>query len=564
MQSGAGVRRDARLRELYAERAFDAVARLLGAIDRNPYHRTYGCLDRQFWHYRTAAFPSEMYQEGVLPLALAFTSDVPGNRWFGNGRVRDLAAAAVGFAAKSSRADGSCDDYYPFERALGAAVFSLQAAARAYQLLDMDDPIIVAWFRRRADWIVANGESGRLTNHHALAALGLLRVAEITGEDKYRCAADDKIAVVLDWQHDEGWFEEYGGADPGYQTVTIDALAKIRRARGTTALDEPLRRAVAFAREFLHPDGSYGGEYGSRGTYHFYPHGMELLIADHPQAAADAAALADGFLASLAHGTAARFDDDRLFAHRAGNMFEAYLDWMPQTPSSIAEETEKYFSAAQILSRRDGNGHHTVVSAARGGVFKHFCSDGKPIGDAGLIAETGDGRIAVSQRHHLGRTVELQRVTRVETRQNETESPNAGDVRSLTVSGPLNWVRHETAGPLKQAAFHVGMCLLGRCCRRLVRRLLQRRLITGLSESGIRLTRRFEFGLQTLRVIDTVELTDPRITIRRMSFGSDHQTAYVAACGIYQDSVLTPWTDLSPYIAQLNSARQVAITRDFM
>lgn len=571
MQSIADGQRDSRLRELYALRALKTVPRLLGAIDRNPYHRTYGCLDRQYWHYRTAAFPSEMYQEGALPLALACTADLPGNRWYENGRVRELAAAAVRFAAASSHADGSCDDYYPFERALGAAVFSLQATARAYQLLALDDPPIVAWFRRRADWIIANGESGRLTNHHALAALGLLRVAEITGDDQYRRAAADKIALVLDWQHDEGWFDEYGGADPGYQTVTIDSLAKIRRSTGNAALDEPLRRAVAFAREFLHPDDSYGGEYGSRGTYHFYPHGMELLIADNPQAAADAAALADGFLKSLARGTAARFDDDRLFAHRAGNMFEAYLDWSPQAlagkqpvaPSTTDKQpmapvseggdasrrtlqtAERYYPAARILVCRSEEGRHTVVSAARGGVFKHFGGDGKAVSDAGLIVETADGRIAVSQGHHMERSVEWQ------------------EGKLLAVSGPLNWVRHETASPWKQAAFHAGMCLAGRWCRGLVRRLLQRRLITGRSESGIRLRRRFESGPQTLRVTDVIELTDPRIQIRRMSFGSDHQTAYVAACGVYQDSVLNAWTDLASYVAELNSTGKVTISRCF-
>ena len=360
--------RDPAMRLYYADNALAAVPRLLGAIDRCPYHTTYGCLDRQFWHYRTAAFPSEMYQEGALPLALAFSIDMPGNRWFQSQRVQELAVAAIRYAATSSRADGSCDDYYPFERALGAAVFSLQAAAEAYRLLGLEDNEILAWFARRADWIVANNESGRLANHHALAALGLLRVAEILGNDKYRAAAEDKISTVLDWQHDEGWFDEYGGADPGYQTVTIDSLAKIHRATGNTELDGPLRRAVSFARDFLHPDGSYGGEYGSRGTYHFYPHGMELLVAEN----AAAADLADGFLKSLKDDTAAHFNDDRLFAHRLGNLFEAYRDWAPQRPAKTATEEDfnnrsSHYPAAGIFVRNAGNEHTVVFDSSRRG-----------------------------------------------------------------------------------------------------------------------------------------------------------------------------------------------------
>ena len=70
--------RDPALRNLYLERALAAMPRLLGAIDRNPFRPTYGCFDRQYWHYRTSSFPSEMYQEGVLPLALVCATSPAG------------------------------------------------------------------------------------------------------------------------------------------------------------------------------------------------------------------------------------------------------------------------------------------------------------------------------------------------------------------------------------------------------------------------------------------------------------------------------------------------------
>src|SRR6186997_2664589 len=120
LKSSHHTDRDASLRPLYAHAAMSFIPRLLGNIDRNPYRPTYGCLDRQFWHYRTADFPSEMYQEGVLPLALAYTHDLPGNRWHAEPRLRELAIAALRFSARYAHRDGSCDDYYPYERALGA------------------------------------------------------------------------------------------------------------------------------------------------------------------------------------------------------------------------------------------------------------------------------------------------------------------------------------------------------------------------------------------------------------------------------------------------------------
>ncbi len=575
--------RDAERRMLYLTSALADIPRLLGAADRNPYRATYGCFDREFWHYRTACFPSEMYQEGVLPLALVYARDMPGNRWYGSPRVRELAIAGIRFAARSCHADGSCDDYYPFERALGAAVFSLLAAVKAYRLLELDDAELVEWLRLRAEWLSRNDESGRLTNHHAMAALGLLHVAEVTGEDRYRLAAAERIDRVLEWQDEEGWFDEYGGADPGYQTVTIDCLANYRRILGERRLDEPIRRAVAFCRAFLHPDNSYAGEYGSRGTYHFYPHGMELLATGN----ADAADLADGYLESLAAGTQAHFSDDRLYTHRLANRIEAYLDWSPDRPRSGESEPDsvQFFPRAGLLVRRKGSAQ-TVISAARGGVFKHFGPGLVGVSDAGVIVETVDGRVAVSQQHELGREVEFGCVRSgrmVEGGQNgelANSGPgtpacgghclqaSSGTAWQLSVAGPLHWCRFETATPLKQSILHSGMWLVGRWCRTLVRRVLQRRLITGRSECPIRLSRSFEILDESdaedgclLRVVDRIELTEPGVRVRRMAFGSDHQTAYVAASGIYQDAVLSEWTDLSGYVDELNSQGAVTVQR---
>lgn len=546
--------RNPQARDLYLAAALADIPRLLGAIDRNPYRATYGCLDRQFWHYRTAAFPSGMYQEGALPLALAYTLKHPENRWYRQPRVRELAIAAIRFAARSSRRDGSCDDYYPFERALGAAVFSLAAAAEAYRLLELDDAELLAFLRRRADWVMRHDESGRLANHQAMAALGLLRVAEISGHRQYRDAAAARLERLLAWQSDEGWFDEYGGADPGYQTVTIDCLAKIRCLTADARLDEPLRKAVSFTRLFLHPDGSFGGEYGSRGTYHFYPHGMELLAAEN----AEAAELADGFLRGLAAGRQAALSDDRMFIHRLGNLLEAYRDYAPTRPAAAAPRDAqplRYFPHARMLVRRTG-AVHTVISAARGGVLKHFTRLGPAVTDAGLIVECAGGRVAVSQMHDLERCVEF----------------TPGDALQgavLSVAGPLCWCRFETATPLKQALFHVGMAAAGRWCRTLVRRLLQRRLITGRRPCPIRLRRVFEFlperealGGPGLRIIDTIELCDPRLRVRRMGYGTDHQAAYVAASGAYQDGVLQPWTDLAGYVEAINAGRHVTVVRE--
>jgi len=552
--SDGPLARDPVLRNLYLCVALGDVPRLLGAVDRNPYRPTYGCLDRQYWHYRSSGFPSQVYQEGALPLALLYATKLPGNRWHEDARVRELAIAAIRFTATSSHPDGPCDGYCSPEGTLGAAAGSLTAAARAYQVLKLDDPELLRWFRRRAGRLTDHDATGEPANHQALAALGLLRTARITGKREYRDAAEDRIHRLLARQTDEGWFEESGGADPGYQTLTIDCLAKIRRLSGWRELDEPLRRAVAFARMFLHPDGSYAGEYGSRGTCHFWPHGMELLAAGNPEAAD----LADGFLRGLASGKNAYINDDRMSAHRLGNLIEAYLDFSPVRPpprDQTPPEPVRYFRKAGLLVRRTG-ATQTVISAARGGAFKHFTRSGAVVTDTGLIIETSDGRAAVSGVQSLDRPVEL---------------ASAGKMPAvrMSVSSPLYWSRFRMATPIKQALFHVGSSAVGRWSRSLLRRLLLRRVLADRRGPPVRLKRVFEFlpdreatGRPSLRVTDTIELTSRRTKVRRMSFATDHPSGSVADGDIYQDGIPEPWTDLAAYVQQLNARGRVRVVRE--
>jgi len=560
------LRRDAGLREKYLEAAWSAMPRILASVDRNPFGPSYGSCDRQYWHYRTAPFPSEMYQEAALAPAMAYALRLPGNRWFGEPRLAEIAVAVLRFSAKSSHADGSCDDYYPFERALGAAVFSLQAEAEAYRLLELDDSGLLRFFERRAEWIAGHGETGRLTNHHALAALALWRTGTLVGRADLQAAAVARVRDVVESQHAEGWYPEYDGADPGYQTVTIDCLAKLRRRLAASAeypelvasVDASLRRAVKFAACFQHRDGGYGGEYGSRGTRHFYPHGMELLAADHPPAAA----LAENFLRSLAADRAARFDDDRMYVHRVANLIEAYVDWSSTSARGSARPDDtatrfapRYFPGAGLAVVEDDR-RQLILSAARGGTFCYTSTgddgppeDEGPVIDAGLIVELGDGSVAVSQTHTMDRDIQW-----------------ADD--GVTVTGPLRFARFERVNPWKQALLHLGMCTIGRVARNFCRRLLQQRTIRGGKLAPVRLTRRFVYHLNSttgridkIDLTDTLELLDTRTTVRRLAIASDLQAAYTAASQVYHPGLLQPWRDLGEFVGLLNAQRRVTIRR---
>ena len=62
----------------------------------------------------------------VVTLALAYDTKAQENPYYRQAVIREWVQAGIRFAADSSHRDGSCDDYYPYEHASGAAAFSLR------------------------------------------------------------------------------------------------------------------------------------------------------------------------------------------------------------------------------------------------------------------------------------------------------------------------------------------------------------------------------------------------------------------------------------------------------
>ena len=65
------------------ETALETVPRVLGQCDRGAGSATAGCCDRTYWHYHILDFPNARFQEAGWLLALAYTSDLPGNAYCG-------------------------------------------------------------------------------------------------------------------------------------------------------------------------------------------------------------------------------------------------------------------------------------------------------------------------------------------------------------------------------------------------------------------------------------------------------------------------------------------------
>ncbi|MBN2190393.1 MAG: hypothetical protein JW728_04185 [Candidatus Aureabacteria bacterium] len=526
-------------KDLYLKIAMKQIPRILTLADRDVSSPTYGCFDREYWHYGTADFPCGMSQEFVLPLALVYKHEFRENPYYKQETVKDLVIAGIGFAEKSSHRDGSCDDYFPFERAYGATAFSLYAFAESCRLLGIKENKTLDFLEKRGKWLSSHSESGKLTNHHAIAGLALLVLWQLTGKKHYRKTALEKINLCLSWQSGEGWFSEYEGCDPGYLTMTIDFLARAYSITKGNSLLESLKKALEFLECFVYPDGTCGGELGSRDTYLFMPHGFELLAKECPKAVE----IKTRYLKALENGLATNYEDNRIFGHMTYSHLLSWLDYCGLRGDSGHRQFRKSFPEAGLYVEKKGR-YFFAVSAPKGGVFKVFRDEKLIHADSGFLCEFSDGKISVSNR--------------VSARAHSGSDP-------CHIKGIFYYYKRRFMSPAKQVVFRLTLIVLGPfpCISKAFRKVLQKILITGKKEAPLSFERRFSLEEDGLVVTDLLLLTGGK-TVNRLYSTTDKVSVYIAMAECFNRNMLMKWRQFAEdEVKDLNKARKLEITRRF-
>ncbi|MEK6303275.1 MAG: hypothetical protein AABO41_21405 [Acidobacteriota bacterium] len=526
-------------RDLFAREALSHIPKLLTLLDRNPHSLTYGCFDRNFWHYKIIDFPSGMSQEFVWPLALAYDNDIPDSPYHHEPTIKAWVEAGILYAARSSRSDGSCDDYFPFERAGGAAAFSLLACVESYALLGLENETALRFFEKRADWLAGHHEAGRLSNHQALIALCLELVSRLLRTNRWDNAKRERLDRVLSWQSEEGWFWEYEGCDPGYHTLTLWCLARLYQLEPSPKLKDALTKAVRFAAEFVHPDGSFGGEYGSRNTYNFFPHGFELVGTWMPEALK----INDRFLEGLARGLAPCYADDHIIGHHVWNYLLAWRDFVSRRPAKTERRAGRtWFKQAGLLIDRRAN---TELYAAvnKGGVFKLF-RDGKLAASDtqfSLQVRLG-GKLANAVAHLI-----------------DNYKIGVSD-NSISVRGSLGWAKQTQMTPLKLVALRCVMLTVGRFFPNLIRSVLQKMLITGKKTAPFEFSRSLIWENGKWRIVDELRARSWR-DVAAAGIGCDQTSIHVVMSRTYQPGQLQEWLDLTDQVRKLRPGEPLKIER---
>ncbi len=528
-------------RDIFAKKAIEEIPKILTLLDRNPHSPTYGCFDRNYWHYKIIDFPSGMSQEFVWPLALVYSTNISENPFYQKEVLKDWVCAGISFAAKSSHNDSSCDDYYPYEMAAGAAAFSLLAFIESYKAFDLNDEKFIDFFCKRADWLAGHDESGRLSNHQALIVLCLELMSDLLKTSRWDRKKQDRLEKVLSWQDDEGWFQEYEGCDPGYHTLTISLLARVYDLNpGNSRLREALIRAVNLAAHFIHQDGTYGGEYASRNTNNYFPHGFELVGKWEP----DALFINDRFAEALSNNMAPCYSDDHILGHHTWNYLLTWRDYISKRPNLPLEKKPErtWLKNAGILIDRRKN-TDIYIALNKGGVFKVF-SDSKLIcsdTQMSLLVKKGN-----KLKNAVGHLIDDYQVSV----SNDT----------ISVKGKLGWAKQKQMTYLNMLILRMIMLSIGRFFPDTIRRILQWLLITGKQNADFYFERIFTWKDECWEVCDRLK-SNCWESVESAVICCDQTSIYIAMSRTFHVGQLSPNINLSNRLSGLKPGEILEVRR---
>jgi len=251
---------------------------MLSCLDRDPLSKTYGCFDRLYWGWKLKDYADITLQRMVYPT----TKILLDNNMLDNKHLHWI-LGSIKYTDKKLHSDGSIDQAFFGEHSHAGTGFLLFDITNLYILLkDLlnkeEKKLFISIFQKMGKYLLKYDENhGLISNHLLGVSASLINLYLIQQNEVYKVKAMEYIDRVIENQNTEGYFVEYNGADAGYQSLAIYYLSYIYKNYPTDKIKKSLYKAVEFISYFIHPDGSYSGEYGSRNTEILYIGGLALL-----------------------------------------------------------------------------------------------------------------------------------------------------------------------------------------------------------------------------------------------------------------------------------------------
>ncbi|MCV2875544.1 hypothetical protein OE810_04655 [Rhodobacteraceae bacterium XHP0102] len=360
-----------KLEQQFHEYCYAQVGRILTQLDRDPDSPTYGCFDRNYWHYKIRDFPSSILQQGAFLLESLrqqpneiLTKEVSG----------EWALAAINALSRQAEPTGAVDEYYPFEDSYPASAFALYCASKV--LLDWKNKGFNSWDRlhwsglRKLARRLSQRQELQAANQYAAGVAALSMASKFPQLEVCPKLVREHADRLFDLQDSEGWFQEYGGPDFGYLSVTIDALVDYHDVtqdkRALTAIDN----AVSFLANMIGCDGELPWTLNARNTDYVVPYGLVRSARRNPLASWVVCRI----FQNIEHSSHFIWaTDDRYLLHYIYSSIVRSLPYLNEmlTAEPPSHKEKVWYPSCGFLVRNYSNPPATVyVGAHKGGVLR--------------------------------------------------------------------------------------------------------------------------------------------------------------------------------------------------
>lgn len=469
---------------MFSEYILKIAPRVMTQVDRDRHSKNYGDCDRNHWHLKIRDFSSAILQQTGLSMALLYQVDFPGNIFYGNDMVKEWAQSTVYYWMSIQLRDGSFNEYYPHEHGFPPTAFSLYAMCEVYRRLEMEDAGILHAFRKTAGYLTTHIEP-KAYNQELASITALYAAYMVLKEEWILAGLNKKLDRILQLQSKEGWFPEYGGADIGYLSVSLDMLAEYYFLSHDDKVIEPLNRIVEFLKYFVHPDGTVGGEYASRNTIYFLPGGLQTMSCLGNSSAEAMIWVLYGNTGKVFYFLDAV--DDRYFSHYLLHSFLRAMEKREQRSAAgdiaklpFEHDQITYFKHAGLLSYTQGS-KYIIIGGYKGGVCRAFDGGTACFEDYGYRVKIGEGKIAATNWQNENYQVEY-----------------SGS--AMVITGRMNLVKQKVSTPV----MHMGLRAVSAVVGNKIIGMLKNMIILVDKQTDITFERRITIGEEEICIRDRI------------------------------------------------------------
>ena len=131
----------------------------------------------------------------------------------------------------------------------------------------------------------------------------------------------------------------------------------------------------------------------------------------------------------------------------------------------------------------------------------------------------------------------------------------------ILIEGQLGWAKQQQMTPAKLMILRVVMLTGGRFFLNLIRKILQKLLITGKETTEFRFQRRLRWENDRWRIEDTLSCPSWKNVVS-VGMGGDQTSIYVVMSRTFQIGQLQPWLDLTSVVRRLEQGQPLHLERD--